>query len=120
MKYKTTFKAVKNGYRKVIVIPYCGAQYLLYFQNPVAYNAGVYGWNADIYNPAPGVAIVTGYRPCSGIDPDYETLRDYERRASAIVNSRSIPWENRAERVNALLAEFIATVLSDITFLKEG
>lgn len=112
MKYKTTFKAVKNGYRKVIVIPYCMAQDLLSYQTPVAYNAGVYGWNADIYNPAPGVAIVTGYRPCGGIEPDYETLRDYERRASAIVNSREIPWENRAASVNALLAEFIAAVLN--------
>jgi len=80
MKYKTTNKAVKNGYCHLVTIGYCGAQYLLKARSPVAYTCGTYGWNCDVYE-VEGVAIATGYRPPSGICPDYQELRELEQAA---------------------------------------
>ena len=79
MKFKTTNKAVNEGYCKVKRLGYCAAQYLLSFESPVAYTAGVYGWNSDIYDFG-SLAISTGYRP-TGDSVDYETVNRYEKQA---------------------------------------
>lgn len=60
MKEKITLKQLRNMFGKRIAIGYCDASYLLKFEEPIAYTAGVYGWNNDIY-ATDGVAIVTGY-----------------------------------------------------------
>ena len=61
MKYKTTSKELKEGYYNIIATGYCELQSLLKYKNPIAYNAGHYGWNYDVYD-INGIAIVTGYR----------------------------------------------------------
>lgn len=66
MKYKSTRKAVMNGYAHVFYAGYCGLTEALSNITPVAYTTGVNGWNADVYDF--GVyAIVTGYRPFGDI-----------------------------------------------------
>lgn len=80
MKFKTTKKAIMANYVKVIEIGYCDLQYLLNYKSPIAYTAGVYGWNADIYDFG-GVAIVTGYKPFGNIHPNWEIVEKYEKEA---------------------------------------
>ena len=82
MKYKTTAKKLKEGYYHIISVGYCELQYLLYYKSPVAYNAGVYGWNFDVYD-INGVAIVTGYRsmPNKHAKCDYHLAREYDDKA---------------------------------------
>lgn len=63
MKFKTTQKAIRANYNKIICVPYCGLQTLLNYENPVAYTIRHEGWAADIYDMGGGVAIVTGYAP---------------------------------------------------------
>lgn len=110
MKTKATMK-VTNVYDHVIAIGYCGAQFLLRFQNPTFYNAGVYGWNNDIYTNLPNdTCIVTGYRNLRGIHPDYDLLKEYENQAERIACDWDIPYEERVEKVNDLLKQFILTV----------
>ena len=75
MKFKTTRNQINQNYNSVISIGYCEAQYLLQGKNPIAYNAGYYGWNCDIYD-INGVAIVTGYRPWGNIHPDYNIIKN--------------------------------------------
>lgn len=63
MKLKTTMKEVKSK-----AICYCfgygDIQRIMYYDNPVAYTCGTYGWNADIYQTDyDNTVIVTGYRP---------------------------------------------------------
>lgn len=106
MVYKTTKKSVMNGYCKVISIGYCGAQYLLKYQDRIAYTTGRDGWNADIYYFG-NIAIVTGYRPFGNIDPDYELVNSYEKKAAAIVCNYSLDYDAQKKRVNKLLNEFI-------------
>lgn len=79
MKFKTTSKQIKNNYFTIISIGYCGLQSLLSYENPIAYNKGVYGWNFDLYD-FDGVAICTGYRlaPSKNSKNDYSIVKKYE------------------------------------------
>ena len=54
VKFKTTDREIKEGFARVIRIGYCEAQYLLNFENAIAYNCGAYGWKYDVY-------IIEGY-----------------------------------------------------------
>lgn len=106
MVYKSTKKAVMNGYVKVISIGYCDAQYLLKYQDRIAYTAGRDGWNADVYHFG-HIAIVTGYRPFGNIHPAYGLTTEYDKKASKIVCDYSLDYETQKKRVNDLLNEFI-------------
>ena len=104
MKYKTTKKAVMNGYSKIICCGYCSLQNLLWHKSPEAYTCGVYGWNADIYE-VNGVAICTGYRPFGNIRPDYEMVQKYEKQAEDARHYMS--YEEAREKLDLLLVEFV-------------
>ena len=98
MKYKTTAKAVKNGYYKIISAGYCDLQNLLRYKSPIAYSCGVYGWNFDIYEVC-GVAITTGYRgmPSKNSSCDYKLIKEYEDKAQG----------KSSEDLDILLREFV-------------
>ena len=67
---------------RVYSVGYCQAQYLLMFTRKVGYNAGVYGWNYDVYIVGDDV-IITGYRPFTTKKVNYELLKEYEDKARA-------------------------------------
>lgn len=98
MKYKTTIKEVKNGYHTIIDVGYCNLQSLLEYDEPVAYNAGIYGWNFDVYD-IDGVAICTGYRnmPSKNSNTSYDLIHHYE----------TLSKNKSCEEKAALLKEFI-------------
>ncbi len=62
MKYHTTQKAARNSNNIVLSVGYCDLQNVLKHERPVAYNAGVNGWNFDLYLLEYGISLVTGYR----------------------------------------------------------
>ena len=109
MKFKTTRKEINQNYKNVICVGYCQAQDLLRGKNPIAYNAGVYGWNADIYD-VNGVAIVTGYQPFGNIRPDYDTIKKYEDEARRICCNSWINYQKMIDQVDKLLNQFIEEV----------
>lgn len=98
MKYKTTAKALKQGYYTIIEAGYCDLQCLLSYKSPVAYSSGTYGWNFDVYD-INGVAIATGYRgmPSANSKADYKLIRKYEELAQG----------KTAEEKDVLINEFI-------------
>ena len=98
MKYKTTSKALKEGYGKIISVGYCELQGLLRYKSPIAYNSGYYGWNYDVYD-IDGIAIVTGYRcmPSKNCKVDYKLVREYEALSEC----------KTAEELDKLIREFI-------------
>lgn len=106
MKVKTTRKALVSAYPNAIAIGYCGAYHLLYHQQPYYYTCGVYGWNCDGYI-VDNVLITTGYRGMIGDRVDYQLLEEYESQAKKISLDYSLHYNQRKERVNALLHEFI-------------
>lgn len=106
-KVKVSMKDMRDNYY-VIGIPYCKAQFLLSYQNPVAYSSGVYGWNCDYYD-IDNVVISTGYRYINNkrTDYDYDLLTEYDNQARKISSNYDIPYDDRIKQVNALLSEFI-------------
>ena len=104
MKYKTTRKAIVNGAVNVKCAGYCDLSHLLRNHDPIAYTAGVYGWNFDVYDVY-GVTICTGYRYMPG--PRLEHIREYEAKAASIWSwEDKRPFEEKQKSVEKLLQEF--------------
>lgn len=102
MKYKTTAKDLKAGYKYIISVGYCNLQSLLSYEQPIAYSSGTYGWNFDIYD-VNGVAIATGYRGMPSKNTEkatYEVIHNYEQLSKG----------KTAEEKKALLKQFIEEV----------
>jgi hypothetical protein len=110
MKYRTTQKAVKEGYTNKICVGYCALQTLLAYERETAYTTRREGWGADIYEITPNTAIITGYAPFGNIRPGYEICKKYETAAEKIKDDYSIPYETRKEKLHSLLMEFIQEV----------
>ena len=108
MKYRTTQKAIKNGFYKVISIGYCDLQHLLNCETEAAYTTRREGWAADIYDFG-NVAIVTGYNPFGNIRPDYETVKKYDNMACEIIGN-IFSWDERKAALRSLIDNFIEEV----------
>ena len=108
MKFKTTQKAIKMNFNKIIAVPYCGLQYLLNYENPVAYTASREGWTSDVYDVGGGVVIVTGYAPFGNIRPSRELLKKYEKQAMEILSGPD--WEKKPDLLKELQKAFIEEV----------
>lgn len=109
MKTLTTKKAVINNYKKVVSVSYCSLQKLLVLEKPFAYTAGVYGWNADIYD-LDGIALATGYRPFGNIKPSLELTRKYEQEATEVIYTIQ-NYEVQKEALKALIRSFLEEVI---------
>ena len=110
-KQRVTAKCIREAERAgapTVHVGYCGAQYLLSGIEPDYYNAGVYGWNCDIYRIA-GLTICTGYRGMIGA-PAVDTA-EYERKARIA--------DTAEERIKPL-AERIAANLDAVQAAREG
>lgn len=97
MKFKTTAKAIRANGGKIVAIGYCAAQYLLRYEREIAYTAGTYGWNFDVYD-VDGITVCTGYRGMPGKHIDYAMLNDYESRAEKIVCNYKMPYEEQKSK----------------------
>lgn len=109
MKVQTTKKAVKNNYSEIIRIGYCDLQTLLSLEEPFAYTAGVYGWNANIYD-LNGIALVTGYRTFGEISPSWELIEKYEQKAKEVIDL-IYNYEERKEALKTLIDSFLEEVI---------
>lgn len=112
MKYRTTQKAIKEGYTNKICVGYCNLQYLLGYENPVAYTARREGWAADIYDFG-NTAIITGYAPFGNIRPGYDICKKYENKAEKVRYDYSLSWEEQKEKLHQLINEFIKEVINN-------
>ena len=104
-KLKTTRKSVVNGSYNLKYAGYCDLATLLKYHEPIAYTAGVYGWNFDVYE-VHGVTICTGYRNMPGTC--LNKISEYEQMARKIDENYSVSWEERKASIEDLLVEFCA------------
>ena len=111
MKFKTTRKAIKQGYENVIQVPYCSLQKLLRCESPIAYTTRTEGWGADIYAFG-DTAIATGYAPFGNIRPSYETNQRYEQRAKEITDG-VYNWQEKKALLDKLIKEYLQEVLNN-------
>ena len=107
MKFKTTQKAMKESYTNIVKVGYCNIQFLLHYEQPIAYTAGCNGWKSDIYIIDRKTILSTGYAPFGNIEIPYDTLRKYDVKAERIVHDYSLQPEQRKEQVTKLLEKFI-------------
>lgn len=108
MKYKTTKKAVMNGYYKVLAVPYCALQHLLHYESEIAYTTRAEGWGADVYQFG-SIAIATGYAPFGNIRPDYEVNQRYEEKAREATEG-IYNWQEKKAILAGLIEEYIQEV----------
>lgn len=105
MSYKVTIYDVRHhSGTPVFSIGYCKASFLLCYHEPVAYTAGIYGWNFDVYK-VHGVTICTGYRGMPGEAVDSELVKMYEDEARKIRENNRIKNEDKPGLIDGLLAE---------------
>lgn len=112
MKIQTTYKAIRKEYGKNILrVGYCDLQYLLRYENPFAYSAGVYGWNCDYYGIG-GVCISTGYRPIGKHVP-YELVRRFEDQARHLAVESDLDSGTERGMIDDLLGEFLREIMKE-------
>jgi hypothetical protein len=108
MKFKTTQKAIKQGYNNVICVSYCALQRLLSCESEIAYTTRIEGWGADIYQFG-NTAIVTGYAPFGNIRPGYEVNQRYEQKAMKITEG-IYNYQEKKTILQELIKEYIQEV----------
>lgn len=112
MKFKTTEKAVKNNYIKIIKIPYCGLQTLLSAETPIAYTSSAdYGWKSDIYEIPTiegKIAISTGYVPFGNVVLSYDLREKYENKSLKELSKKvAMPFAKRKAQNRKQIIAFI-------------
>lgn len=112
MKFKITRNEIKENYRAVSV-PYCELQSLLRYRSPIAYNAGIYGWNFDVYDFindfSTNIAICTGYRNYPGIPVERNIYTKYEQAAKELIYGNT-PYQEVRSKLDNLIREFLDEV----------
>ena len=103
-KEKWTCKKVRQY--NAISISYCEAWHLLLGLEPIAYTAGIYGWNEDVYYIENNTYITTGYRPHGTRKVTYELLDDYEKQAKAIYDGNE-DYNTKIAKIAKIREEFL-------------
>lgn len=106
MKIKTTQKAIKANFKKIVCVGYCNLQHLLDYESPIYYITRREGWASDIYI-FDDIAISTGYAPFGNIRVKYDILKKYDSTAQKIVENRDIKHDEKVKKVNKLLKKFL-------------
>lgn len=95
MAIQTTQRETTRRNDLCISVGYCDLWHTLHecADGKDAYTAGVYGWNADIYE-FDTFAIVTGYRPFGKDILSHEFCKKWEKKAQAHYNKVNAPLPN--------------------------
>ena len=111
MKMEMTRNQIANlPVDKIVTVGACELQDLLSGVDPIGYNAGICGWNYDVYVIG-DVCILTGYRVLKKY-PRATKVEEYEREAHKIVSSR-MPSLRIISELNKLREAFIAEQLHE-------
>ena len=100
MKIKTTQKAIKANFKKIVCVGYCNLQHLFNYESPIYYITRREGWASDIYI-FDDIAISTGYAPFGNIKVKYDST------ARKIVGNWDIKHDEKVKKVNKLLEKFL-------------
>lgn len=117
MKTHVTNPQLKRHYDIMLSVEYCELQSLLSYETPRFYNAGLYGWNFDVYtffvetkNGIKSVAISTGYRNKQGKMIAYELVKEYNNKAHEVIKNSGFS-SKIDEQLKTLINEMILKVI---------
>lgn len=105
MKFKTTNKALREGYARIYQCGYCDLANLLRHESAKAYASGVYGWNYDVYE-IDGIAITTGYRGMIGERIPSEIIKKYEAKAKKAIEASRFDYKKCKSALDKLITKF--------------
>lgn len=111
MKVKTNRNELTNLNLPIVKCRYCTAQNLLKYSAPDAYNAGVYGWNYDVYR-VKNVIIVTGRdMRVKGIQSKYAD--SFDKKAIDLIHQmEDVDFESKKTAIDNLLHDWINAELN--------
>lgn len=111
-KQHTTIKSIRNNWRKVFRCGYCDLQNIMRGREANYYNAGIYGWNCDIYcDYLRDIAITTGYRNMTGRLIPAEIIEKYSKIADEINENY---WKKPYTEVREALDENIKNFFEEL------
>ena len=107
-KLKVSKKSIRDNEYRIMGVGYCEMQFLLRYQNAIAYSSGVYGWSCDYYE-VNGVVISTGYSYVrdKNMDSDYKLVKYYNELARTVQDNLHLSYEERVNETNALLLALV-------------
>lgn len=114
---KISMKEAVRGADLVFRVGYCALQNLLRFSNRYGYNAGIYGWNCDVYNFFKGgkhIVITTGYRNLRGAKIPSEIVKKYEEEASGILEFGGTNYESSYGARKPMILSILDRFLSEL------
>ena len=103
MVFKTTTAEIKRQSYYTVCAGYCEIDRLLTYTPRIAYTAGCYGWNYDVYE-IDGLVICTGYRGMPG--KRIKNAEKYEKLANKILCSEK-PYSDKKKKLDKLLSKFV-------------
>ena len=117
MKYRTTKKAIKESWDKILCVTYDNLQFLLRGTDAFAYSTRSEGWACDYFEIPREICVSTGYAPI-GKHVDYNLCRRYDEAAEKIWSNYNLSYDRQKQMVDGLLADFAGEV--DQLFKKKG
>ena len=113
---QTTQRETTRRNALCIRVGYCDLYHTLHecTDGKDAYTAGVYGWNADIYEFG-NFAIVTGYRPFGKDILSYKFCKRWEKKAQKHYNKVNAMLPNGKFRTGAVRARMRCTFCCQFT-----
>ena len=112
MKFRTTNRKLTTEsvcYR----VGYGDILHLMKFHDAVAYTAGTYGWNSDIFHIYGNTYISTGYRPCGYDFHDKWVIHALDRKARDIISDTSVKYYECEEKIEKLIDIFKSFISRD-------
>ena len=110
MRKTHTSMKVTNYYSHSFCCGYCDLQNIFRGVAPMYYNAGIYGWNCDLYvDLATDTIISTGYRNTRGKSIDREIIKKYDKKALRILETVK-EWEKREKALEKNRRAFIEEI----------
>ena len=105
MKIKTSMKVCYN-FKKVFRCGYCDLYYTFLHYAPTYYNAGVYGWNNDLYiDYKRDIIVTTGYRNMRGDRIPSDIIQKYETLAKE-TSKKQMSFDDTIEAFNEIVEAF--------------
>lgn len=100
---------IRRQYTNIIQIGYCDLYELTRELKKIGYNAGVYGWNYDVFELDWDTCIITGYRTFS--KGTIRLTRDYikktEEKIKRIFENSKYNYQEINNQMNLLKNEFL-------------
>lgn len=112
-----TKNEIKKQYETIIQIGYCDLYELIRTLEKIGYNAGVYGWNYDVFKLDYDTCVITGYRTFDKgtIRLTSDFIQYMDKKANEITNNNNLNYEEYEKQMDLLKNEFLREYKNNIS-----